>query len=134
MYPDRLFQKPLSHIAFYVLLSLSHSDSYVYALRAAVENSSLGSISIGSGQLYPVLKNLMQDGLIAEIGPWPTTKTGQLATHYAITRAGHARLRNEFKRLTHAMAIGEARGYLKKTLPGQIPDDIQDIVDRAISH
>lgn len=94
---------------FYVLLCLARQPhTHAYILKHRIETDSLGGLKLADGTLYPLLKRLTKTELIAE------TSSDGVRRHYAITRAGEARLRQEFRRLSHALAIGQSLGYATK--------------------
>jgi len=124
MYPYTLAPKPLSPITFYILLALSRQELHAYALKGAISNDSLGSIQAKPGVLYPLLTKLFEEGLIEQTGLKPAGKSGQERTHYGITHEGLLQLKDELKRLQHAVKIGEAAGLMAD----ETPTDIQRLL------
>jgi PadR family transcriptional regulator, regulatory protein PadR len=80
--------EPLTHLRFYVLLSLARYQRHGYAIQGAIYSNSLGSINIKSGSLYPLLMRMCDEGLIEFSAQHPTDKSKQPRMHYGITREG----------------------------------------------
>jgi DNA-binding PadR family transcriptional regulator len=62
-----------------------------YGLR--LDQISGGVFQVNAGSLFPALRRLERDGLIA--ADWRTTENNRLARWYALTAAGRKRLRAE---------------------------------------
>jgi DNA-binding PadR family transcriptional regulator len=61
---------PLSPRAFYVLLALADGETHGYAIARAVETATDGMVRLTAGTLYPIIRQMLRDGWIAEIsGP-----------------------------------------------------------------
>lgn len=58
---------PLSPRVFSVLLALADGEQHGYAIARAVETQSGGAVRITSGTLYPIIRQMLLDGWIAEI-------------------------------------------------------------------
>ena len=112
--------RPLALRAFYVLLALSRRELHVYALRGALLNDSLGTVRVSIGQLYPLITQLHDEGLIDMLRPKPAGKSGRERVHYRLSKYGELRLKEEFQRLDHAMKIGEVAGLLDNEVPAEI--------------
>jgi DNA-binding PadR family transcriptional regulator len=59
---------PLNPRAFYVLLSLAEEDRHGYAISKAVESITGGAVRVTPGTLYPLIRQLLVDGWIRELG------------------------------------------------------------------
>lgn len=59
---------PLNPRAFYVLLSLAEEDRHGYAVAKAVEQITDGAVRLTPGTLYPLIRQLLVDGWILELG------------------------------------------------------------------
>jgi PadR family transcriptional regulator PadR len=84
-----------------VLALLEERSKYGYELCKEIEAKSAGEFSFKHGTLYPVLHDLVEDGLLTE--EWRNAETGRARRYYAITPAGLAKLedsRAEWKRFT----------------------------------
>ncbi|MDB5179237.1 MAG: hypothetical protein JWN01_1180 [Patescibacteria group bacterium] len=112
--------KALSTYEFYILLVLSRSELYAYAIAQAVTNSSFNAVSPKEGTLYPLLKTMLKAGLITEAGLKPAGPSGQSRMHYTVTPEGRLRAKEELLRLRHAVEIGEAAGYFDDETPPEI--------------
>jgi DNA-binding PadR family transcriptional regulator len=62
---------PLSPRAFYILVALAEEDTHGYALSKRVEDMSGGTVRITGGTLYPLIKQMLADGWIAETAAAP---------------------------------------------------------------
>ncbi len=121
MYPYSHLPKPLPPAQYYILLALYRENSHAYPLKAAILNSSLGSIKIPATKLYPLLTTMHTEGLIEMLGKKPSGKSGKPRMHYGISEYGIIRLQEESQRLEHAVKIAKSIG----TLDNQIPTDLQ---------
>jgi PadR family transcriptional regulator PadR len=110
----------LPNQTFYVLLALSRGEAYAYAIGAIAINDSLGTIKMGDGTLYPLLKRMSEDRLIEEAGLQPAGKSGKDRMHYRLTQEGRFCLEEEAKRFRHAVKIAEAAGLLNNPVPTEI--------------
>jgi DNA-binding PadR family transcriptional regulator len=59
---------PLNPRTFYVLLSLAEEDRHGYAISKAVETITNGAVRLTPGTLYPLIRQLLVDGWIVELG------------------------------------------------------------------
>ena len=58
---------PLSPRVFYVLLALADGEEHGYAIARAIETQTDGAVRITPGTLYPIIRQMLDDGWIAEI-------------------------------------------------------------------
>jgi DNA-binding PadR family transcriptional regulator len=58
---------PLSPRVFAVLLALADGEQHGYAIARAIETQSGGAVRITSGTLYPIIRQMLDDGWISEI-------------------------------------------------------------------
>ena len=58
-----------------------------------LEQISTGVFKVNAGSLFPALRALERDGLIA--GEWHTTENNRRAKYYSLTSGGRARLKQE---------------------------------------
>ncbi len=114
MYPYSHLPKPLPPAQFYILLVLAQTELHGYALRAAVQNASLGSVVIPDSKLYTLITRLHDEALIDLVGAKPAGKSGQLRTHYTISKYGIIRLEEEARRLDHAVKIAKNLNLLNQ--------------------
>ncbi len=73
-----------------VLSILSREDCYGYALIKEVRELSGSRISWSDGMLYPVLRRLESQGLIASY--WQSAETGRRRRYYRIEKDGQQEL------------------------------------------
>jgi DNA-binding PadR family transcriptional regulator len=59
---------PLNPRAFYILLALSSGESHGYAIAKDVEIATDGVVRLTPGTLYPLVRQMLADGWIAECG------------------------------------------------------------------
>jgi PadR family transcriptional regulator, regulatory protein PadR len=71
-----------------VLHVLIGGANHGYAIARVVEQDSGDALRMGEGTLYPVLRALEQDGLVASA--WETADSGPARKVYHITEAGRA--------------------------------------------
>lgn len=62
---------PLNPRAFYILLALAEQESHGYAIAKGVEAATDGVIRLTAGTLYPLIRQMLADGWIAECGMAP---------------------------------------------------------------
>jgi DNA-binding PadR family transcriptional regulator len=58
---------PLSASAFHILLALADTERHGYSISKEVEESTDGVVKLGPGTLYRVIKQMLDDGWIAEV-------------------------------------------------------------------
>ena len=114
----------LSVQEFYTLFVLYLGEGHAYNLRSRVIDVSLGSVRIAGGTLYPLLSRLNTRGYISMLGDKPAGVSGTPRRQYGITPAGTVRLKEEVKRLSHAVKIAEHNHLLDD----EIPLDIQKLL------
>ena len=71
-----------------ILAVLSQTPLHGYAIAREVERLSEGALHLKEGTLYPALRVLEQDGLIA--GAWEAQPKGADRKVYTLTESGHA--------------------------------------------
>lgn len=59
---------PLNPRAFYILLALATEESHGYAVAKSVEAATDGVVRLTAGTLYPLIRQMLADGWIAECG------------------------------------------------------------------
>jgi DNA-binding PadR family transcriptional regulator len=57
---------PLTPALFHVLLALADGEKHGYAILKEVESRTDGSVALGTGTLYGIIKRSLADGLIRE--------------------------------------------------------------------
>jgi transcriptional regulator len=78
-----------------ILKTLALEAMHGYGIGVRLEQISKGVFHINAGSLFPALRRLERDGLIA--GEWQVTENNPRGTYYALTSRGRATLRRETK-------------------------------------
>jgi DNA-binding PadR family transcriptional regulator len=113
MYLDVVNPEPAplgrDEVRLLVLHVLGRGASHGYAIARAVEAGSEDALRMGEGTLYPVLRELEQDGLVRS--GWEAAESGPARKVYRLTAAGRAererRLRDWRSRMS---ALGKVLG------------------------
>ena len=100
----------MSNLEYHVLLALASEPLYGYAIKDAIAEESLGTLSPRAGSLYRIIARLISGGLVREVAtrgalPHP----GLARKYYALSPAGRRELLAETQRLKQAAAMAEAR-------------------------
>lgn len=91
---------PLSPRVFSVLLALADGEQHGYGIARAIETHSGGTIRITSGTLYPIIRQMLDNGWIAEIdNEDPRRRT------YRLTPRGRRIAQAEAARLAETVRI-----------------------------
>ena len=98
-----------------VLKTLALEPMHGYGIGVRLEQISRGVFQVNAGSLFPALRRLERDGLIA--GEWRTTENNRRAKYYALTPEGRARLKRE-ARDWEAQTSAIAR--ILKASPGEL--------------
>jgi transcriptional regulator len=76
-----------------ILKTLALEPMHGYGIGVRLEQISKGVFQINAGSLFPALRRLERDGLIASA--WKITENNRRAKYYSLTAAGRARLKRE---------------------------------------
>src|ERR671918_2383107 len=76
-----------------ILKTLALAPMHGYGIGVRLEQISKGVFQVNAGSLFPPLRRLERDGLIA--GEWRTTENNRRAKYYKVTADGRARLKQE---------------------------------------
>jgi transcriptional regulator len=76
-----------------ILKTLTLEPMHGYGIGVRLEQISRGVFQVNAGSLFPALRRLERDGLIA--GDWRTTENNRRARYYRLTADGRARLKRE---------------------------------------
>jgi PadR family transcriptional regulator, regulatory protein PadR len=76
-----------------ILKTLALEPMHGYGVGVRLEQISKGVFQVNAGSLFPALRRLERDGLIA--GEWRVTENNRRAKYYSLTAQGRARLRSE---------------------------------------
>ena len=88
---------PLRPAVFHILLALARTDLHGLGIAQAIDDATDGAMSIGPGTLYRSLREMADDGLIAEVPPeeaggdprrrvYSVTRRGRELAHLEATR------------------------------------------------
>ena len=78
-----------------ILKTLALEPLHGYGIGMRLEQMSRGTFRINGGSLFPALRRLERDGLIA--GDWRTSDNNRRAKYYKLTQRGRVRLQQESK-------------------------------------
>ena len=76
-----------------VLKTLALEPIHGYGIGVRLEQISKGVFQVNAGSLFPALRRLERDGLIA--GDWRVTENNRRAKYYTLTSRGRAKLKRE---------------------------------------
>jgi len=101
---------PLPSAAFQILLALADEDLHGYAIMRQVEDQTAGKVRLGPGTLYSSIQALLEEKLIEEIQPGPTSERRR---YYRLTSAGRKLARAEAERLADLLRVARAKKILR---------------------
>jgi DNA-binding PadR family transcriptional regulator len=93
---------------YYVLLALAEADKHGLAIARDVLRLSDGAMRLWPATLYGTLEELLERGLIKELGSKSRPDDNERRRYYAITRSGRAALDNETRRLGELVRLARA--------------------------
>ena len=76
-----------------ILKVLALEPLHGYGIGVRLEQISRGVFHVNAGSLFPALRRLERDGLIA--GEWRITENNRRAKYYSLTGSGRAKLERE---------------------------------------
>ena len=76
-----------------ILKTLTLEPMHGYGIGVRLEQISRGVFQVNAGSLFPALRRLERDGLIA--GDWRVTDNNRRAKYYTLTTRGRAMLKRE---------------------------------------
>jgi PadR family transcriptional regulator, regulatory protein PadR len=76
-----------------ILKTLALEPMHGYGIGTRLEQISKGVFRVNAGSLFPALRRLERDGMIA--GDWRVTDNNRRAKYYTLTTQGRARLKRE---------------------------------------
>jgi len=76
-----------------ILKTLALEPMHGYGIGVRLEQISKGVFQVNAGSLFPALRRLERDGLIA--GEWRVTENNRRAKYYTLTAQGRAHLKSE---------------------------------------
>lgn len=118
--PDPRDFLPLKPLDLQLLLALTEEERHGYGLVQAVSDRTDGLITLEPGNLYRVVKRLLDDGLVAESArrEAPDAPDGddqrQRRRYYRITALGQRVLVAELRRLDQLVRSQAARNLVQR--------------------
>jgi len=106
--------RDLKRMEFHILLALATSDLHGYGIMQAVRAQSGGRARLSTGPLYRHLRQLMDDGLVAESSRRPANDDPRRGAYYRITPLGRRVLVTESGRLADIVSLTEELGLLQE--------------------
>jgi DNA-binding PadR family transcriptional regulator len=100
---------PLSPRAFYILVALAEEETHGYALAKRIETMSSGTVKLTGGTLYPLIKQMLADGWIAETSAAPGDPRRRA---YRLTPRGRRIGQAEAERLADLVRTARACNFL----------------------
>ena len=76
-----------------ILKTLALEPLHGFGITVRIEQMSLGVFRVNPGTLFPSLKRLERDGLVAS--DWHTTENNRRAKYYTLTPKGRRQLKDE---------------------------------------
>lgn len=106
---------PLKPTELHLLLCLSRGEQHGYGLVAVLEEESCGAIKLEPGNLYRVIRRLLDDGFVAESERRPAGDSigAQRRRYYRLTALGRRALAGELRRLQAVLTSTSARSVLR---------------------
>lgn len=101
---------PLSPSAFYILLALAAEERHGYDIAREVEDATDGSVRLGTGTLYRLIKQMVLDGWIVEVDRLDSDDPRR--RYYRLTPWGRRIARAEAARLAEAVRTAMDRRLL----------------------
>lgn len=91
----------LTSAQFHILLTLAEGPRHGYGIMQEVERRTEGAVELGPGTLYRSIKQLLERGFIAEMGPEPGENgdTSRQRRSYSLTPVGKVQTTEEAERL-----------------------------------
>jgi len=105
----RLFL-PLSPSAFHILLALADGERHGYAISKEAEVATAGSLRLGPGTLYRLIKQMVTDGWIVEINRIDASDPRRRV--YRLTKWGRRVASAEAERLAELVRVAQSRKLL----------------------
>ena len=105
---------PLTPAAFHILLSLAGGERHGYGIMQEVAANTTGQMRLGPGTLYRSIKQLLEAGLIAEVGErMDPTLSDERRRYYQLTDLGRRVAQAEAVRLARLVAQARERKLLE---------------------
>jgi|SRR5436190_15982556 len=115
MAPDARVHLPLKPVDLELLLALAGEDRHGYGLVQAIAAHTDGLVVLDPGNLYRVIKRLLEDGLVAEAGQRRADDTGgERRRYYTLTSLGGRVLAAELERLRALVTAPDTRALARR--------------------
>lgn len=109
---------PLKPLDLEILLALADEDLHGYGLVQAVTAHTDGLITLDPGNLYRVIKRLLETGLVSEAGQKAAADAGgERRRYYTLTPVGGQVLAAELERLRRLVNASATRAVARKLAP-----------------
>lgn len=108
---------PLKPVDLEILLALAESDQHGYGLVQAVAQHTDQLIVLDPGNLYRVIKRLLETGLVAESDRRAADDTGERRRYYKLTALGEKVLAAELDRLRRLVNASATRAVARRLAP-----------------
>jgi DNA-binding PadR family transcriptional regulator len=108
---------PLKPVDLEILLALAESDQHGYGLVQAVAEHTKQLIVLDPGNLYRVIKRLLETGLVAESERRSGDAEGERRRNYKLTPLGGRVLATELDRLRRLVNASATRAVARKLAP-----------------
>lgn len=101
---------PLSPAVFHILLVLADGDLHGYGIMQQITQISGGALKVGAGTLYRSINQMLENGLIVEVGEAIDPKLNdERRRFYRLTERGQRVARAEAERLAALVRIAQSR-------------------------
>jgi DNA-binding PadR family transcriptional regulator len=108
---------PLKPVDLELLLALADEERHGYGLLQTIAEHTDGLITLDPGNLYRVIKRLMESGLVAEAGHRHADDAGERRRYYRITALGGNVLAAELDRLRSLVNARQTRALARRWIP-----------------
>ena len=115
---DTRAHQPLKPVDLELLLALADQERHGYGLVQAIAEHTDGLVTLDPGNLYRVVKRLLESGLVAEAGHrHADDASGERRRYYRITELGGRVLAAELDRLHALVTAPDARALARRWTP-----------------
>ena len=115
MPPDPRSFLPLKPLDLHLLLALGEQDLHGYGLVQAVADRTGGVVTLEPGNLYRVIRRLLDDGLVAEAERRAAPELGdERRRYYRLTALGGRVVAEELRRLEALVRSPAARALVRR--------------------
>ena len=114
MPPDPRRFLPLKPLDLQLLLSLAEEERHGYGLVQSVAERTDGLVALEPGNLYRVVKRLLEDGLVAEADRRAVPGDDERRRYYKITALGGRVLAAEIARLQALVTSPSVRALVRR--------------------